>query len=133
MVDITFKPHTFRQATATAVITTSSVDTIELVKRNAVPKGNIFDFSRAAGLLAIKNTSAVIPDCHPLPVEYASVRHELDGLTIIITVEVHTIYKTGIEDDLAGAAFRFSLGRFTRREEIDYVVQTCIPIIKGYK
>ena len=64
MVDITFKPHTFRQATATAVITTSSVDTIELVKRNAVPKGNIFDFSRAAGLLAIKNTSAVIPDCH---------------------------------------------------------------------
>ena len=105
MVDITFKPHTFRQATATAVITTSSVDTIELVKRNAVPKGNIFDFSRAAGLLAIKNTSAVIPDCHPLPVEYASVRHELDGLTIIITVEVHTIYKTGVEvEAMHGAA-----------------------------
>ena len=105
MVDITFKPHTFRQATATAVITTSSVDTIELVKRNAVPKGNIFDFSRAAGLLAIKNTSAVIPDCHPLPVEYASVRHELDGLKIIITVEVHTIYKTGVEvEAMHGAA-----------------------------
>ena len=70
-----------------------------------VPKGDIFEFSRAAGLLAIKKTSDVIPDCHPLPVEYAAVTHDLDGLKIIISVEVHTIYKTGVEvEAMHGAA-----------------------------
>jgi molybdenum cofactor synthesis domain-containing protein len=45
------------------------------------------------------------PDCHPLPVEYAAIKHEVDGLNIIITVEVHTIYKTGVEvEAMHGAA-----------------------------
>jgi cyclic pyranopterin phosphate synthase len=105
MVDITHKQYTLRQAIATAVVNTSSAETIAIINRNAVPKGNIFEFSRAAGLLAIKNTSSVIPDCHPLPVEYASIRHELKDLSIIITVEVHTIYKTGVEvEAMHGAA-----------------------------
>ena len=65
----------------------------------------MYEFSRAAGLFAIKKTSDVIPDCHPLPVEYAAITHELDGLNIIITVEVHTIYKTGVEvEAMHGAA-----------------------------
>jgi len=56
-------------------------------------------------LLAIKKTSDVIPDCHPLPVEYAAINHQLDGLNIIITVQVHTIYKTGVEvEAMHGAA-----------------------------
>jgi molybdenum cofactor biosynthesis enzyme len=42
-----------------------------LIKNKKVPKGDVFEFSRAAGLLGIKKTSDVIPDCHPLPVEYA--------------------------------------------------------------
>ncbi len=105
MVDITHKQYTLRQAIATAIVNTSSVDTIDIINRNAVPKGNIFEFSRAAGLLAIKNTSSVIPDCHPLPVEYASIRHEIKDLSIVITVEVHTIYKTGVEvEAMHGAA-----------------------------
>jgi cyclic pyranopterin phosphate synthase len=105
MVDITHKQYTLRQAIATAVVNTSSAETIAIINRNAVPKGNIFEFSRAAGLLAIKNTSSVIPDCHPLPVEYASIRHEIKDLSIIITVEVHTIYKTGVEvEAMHGAA-----------------------------
>jgi molybdenum cofactor synthesis domain-containing protein len=56
-------------------------------------------------LLAIKKTSDVIPDCHPLPVEYAAITHTIEGLNIIISVEVHTIYKTGVEvEAMHGAA-----------------------------
>jgi molybdenum cofactor biosynthesis protein MoaC len=78
---------------------------VDAVKNKTVPKGDVFEFSRAAGLLAIKKTSDVIPDCHPLPVEYAAIKHEVDGLNIIITVEVHTIYKTGVEvEAMHGAA-----------------------------
>src|SRR6188768_852950 len=105
MVDITSKSNSLRKAIATAIISVSQQETIDSIKSRKVPKGDVFEFSRAAGLFAIKKTSDVIPDCHPLPVEYASITHELDGLNIIITVEVHTIYKTGVEvEAMHGAA-----------------------------
>ena len=105
MVNITHKQTSLRKAIATAVVSVSKQETIEVVKNKTVPKGDVFEFSRAAGLLAIKKTSDVIPDCHPLPIEFAAIKHEVDGLNIIITVEVHTIYKTGVEvEAMHGAA-----------------------------
>lgn len=105
MVDITHKSNSLRQAIATAIITVSKPQTIEAIRSKTVPKGDVFEFSRAAGLLAIKKTSDVIPDCHPLPVEFAAIKHQLDGLSIRVSVEVHTIYKTGVEvEAMHGAA-----------------------------
>jgi cyclic pyranopterin monophosphate synthase len=105
MVDITHKSTTLRQAIATALLTVSKQETIDAIQNKTVPKGDVFEFSRAAGLLAIKKTSDVIPDCHPLPVEFASIKHEIDGLSIRIFVEVRTIYKTGVEvEAMHGAA-----------------------------
>lgn len=105
MVDITHKSTTLRQAIATALLTVSKQETIAAIQNKTVPKGDVFEFSRAAGLLAIKKTSDVIPDCHPLPVEFASIKHSIEGLSIFISVEVHTIYKTGVEvEAMHGAA-----------------------------
>src|SRR6187397_2335366 len=105
MVDITSKSNSLRKAIATAIVSVSQQETIDTIKNKKVPKGDVFEFSRAAGLLGIKKTSDVIPDCHPLPVEYASITHELEGLDVIITVEVHSIYKTGVEvEAMHGAA-----------------------------
>jgi cyclic pyranopterin monophosphate synthase len=105
MVNITHKANSLRQAIATATITVSQQETIDAVRNRKVPKGDVVEFSRAAGLLAIKKTSDVIPDCHPLPVEYSAITHTIEGLSIIVTVEVHTIYKTGVEvEAMHGAA-----------------------------
>ena len=105
MVNITHKNSSLRKAVATAILTVSKQSTIDAIRDRKVPKGDVFEFSRAAGLLGIKKTSDVSPDCHPLPVEYASIQHQMDGLTILITVEVHTIYKTGVEvEAMHGAA-----------------------------
>jgi molybdenum cofactor biosynthesis protein MoaC len=105
MVNITHKSNSLREAIATAIVSVSKQETIDAVKQGKVPKGDVFEFSRAAGLLAIKKTSDVIPDCHPLPVEYARIQHKVDGLKILISVEVHTIYKTGVEvEAMHGAA-----------------------------
>jgi len=49
------------------------------------------EFARVAGLFAVKKTSDLIPDCHPLPVEFTQVSYELMGLEIRISVEVHTV------------------------------------------
>src|SRR5574337_683798 len=94
MNDITNKTSSLRKAIATAIVKTSKQETIDAIKNNQVPKGNVFEFSRAAGLLAIKKTSDVIPDCHPLPVEFAAIKHRIEDLNIIIEVEVHTIYRS---------------------------------------
>ncbi len=105
MVDITFKSSSLRTAVAVATLTVSKQETIDAVNNRTIPKGDVLEFSRAAGLLAIKKTSDVIPDCHPLPVEYAAISHKIEGLDIIISVTVHTIYKTGVEvEAMHGAA-----------------------------
>jgi cyclic pyranopterin monophosphate synthase len=105
MVDITHKNNTLRKAIASATITVSRQATIDAVVNKLVPKGDVFEFSRAAGLLAVKKTSDAIPDCHPLPVEYTAITYSIEGLSIFIQVEVHTVYKTGVEvEAMHGAA-----------------------------
>jgi molybdenum cofactor biosynthesis protein MoaC len=97
MVNITHKSTTLRKAIALGILKVSKQETIDAILNRQVPKGDVFEFSRAAGLLACKKTYEVIPDCHPLPVEYASISHHIEGLNIVIRVEVHTVYKTGVE------------------------------------
>jgi len=105
MVNITHKQNSLREAIASAIVKVSKLETINAIKDRKVPKGDVFEFARAAGLLGIKKTSDVIPDCHPLPVEYASITYEIEDLSIKILVEVHTIYKTGVEvEAMHGAA-----------------------------
>ena len=105
MKDILNKSSTRRRAVATAKLILRDPAAMEAVLQKKVPKGDVFEFSRAAGLLAIKKTADVIPDCHPLPVEYAAIGFSTEGLTIQISVEVHTIYKTGVEvEAMHGAA-----------------------------
>jgi cyclic pyranopterin monophosphate synthase len=105
MVNITHKVKSLRIAVATAIVNVSQQETIEAVQMRKVPKGDVFEFARAAGLLAVKKTSDVIPDCHPLPVEYTGISFSVEGLNVFIRVEVHTIYRTGVEvEAMHGAA-----------------------------
>lgn len=119
MVDITHKNSTLRKAIATATVKTSSVNTITAVEQRKVPKGDVYEFARAAGLLAIKKTSDVIPDCHPLPIEYASITYQIDHLDIIVKVEVHTIYKTGVEVEAMHGASVAALVMYDMLKPID--------------
>jgi cyclic pyranopterin phosphate synthase len=119
MVDITHKNSTLRKAIATAIVKTSSLDTITAVEQRRVPKGDVFEFSRAAGLLAVKKTSDVIPDCHPLPIEFTSISYEIVDLDIIIKVEVHTIYKTGVEVEAMHGASVAALVMYDMLKPID--------------
>jgi cyclic pyranopterin monophosphate synthase len=97
MKDILFKTFTLRKAIATAIVKLADKEAMAAVLNKTVPKGDVFEFSRAAGLLAIKKTPDVIPDCHPIPIEFAAISYKTENLSIYISVEVHTIYKTGVE------------------------------------
>lgn len=123
MVNITHKITTLRKAVATAVLQVSKQETIDAIQNKQVPKGDVFEFGRAAGLLAIKKTSDVIPDCHPLPVEFASISYAVDGLQINISVEVHAIYRTGVEVEAMHGAAITALTLYDMLKPIDKEVE----------
>jgi molybdenum cofactor biosynthesis protein MoaC len=119
MNNITHKVSSLRKAIATAVVKVSSPETINAIQHKTVPKGDVFEFSRAAGLLAIKKTSDVIPDCHPLPVEFASITYVVHELEVTIAVEVHTIYRTGVEVEAMHGAAITALTMYDMLKPID--------------
>ena len=123
MVDITNKIVTHRSAIAEAIVAVSKQETIDAILNKTVPKGDVFEASRVAGLFGIKRTSDMIPDCHPLPVEFAAVRHRIEGLQIIIETEVHTLYKTGVEVEAMHGASVTALTIYDMLKPIDKGVE----------
>lgn len=119
MVNITHKVSSLRVAIAVARLTVSKPETITAIQNRQVPKGDVFEFARAAGLLAVKKTADVIPDCHPLPVEYTAITYAIEDLTVIISVEVHTIYKTGVEVEAMHGAAVTALTMYDMLKPID--------------
>jgi cyclic pyranopterin phosphate synthase len=119
MNNITSKIYSLRKAIAIATVRVSHEATIEAIRERKVPKGDVFEFARAAGLLAIKKTSDVIPDCHPLPVEYAAISYDIHELNVLISVEVHTLYKTGIEVEAMHGAAITALTMYDMLKPID--------------
>ena len=123
MVNITHKQNTLRKAIASAIVKVSKQETIDAINNRKIPKGDVFEFSRAAGLLAIKKTSDVIPDCHPLPVEFAAITYAIEGLQILINVEVHTIYKTGVEVEAMHGASVTALVLYDMLKPVDKEIE----------
>jgi molybdenum cofactor biosynthesis protein len=119
MVNITHKNNTLRKAIATAVVQVSSEQTIDAVLNNKVPKGNVFEMSKTAGLFAAKKTSDVIPDCHPLPIEFTAITFDVRGLEIHVFTEIHTIYKTGVEVEAMHSASVVALTMYDMLKPID--------------
>lgn len=119
MVDITSKSSSLRTAIARAVVSVSRQETIDAIINKTVPKGDVYEMAKTAGLFAVKRTSDMIPDCHPLPVEFTAVRYETTGLEIHIEVEVHTIYRTGVEVEAMHGASVVALTIYDMLKPID--------------
>ena len=98
MVDVSKKPEVFRQATARGTIKLKP-ETVQRIKKGRVEKGDIFSLAKAAGVLAAKKTSELIPLCHPLPLTSADVTIQIIDKSAIVVVEatVKASAKTGVE------------------------------------
>jgi len=123
MVDITNKSNTLRIATAQAIVKVSKAETIAAIETDTVPKGNVFAMSKAAGLLGVKKTPDILPDCHPLPIEYTGIDYEINGLEITVTCTVKTIYKTGVEVEAMHGASVVALNMYDMLKPIDKGVE----------
>lgn len=119
MVDITPKSSTLRKAIAQAIVKVSKPETIRAIKQRTVPKGDVLECARVAGLFAAKRTADMIPDCHPLPVEFTSVSYKIEEMEVKVLVEIHTIYKTGVEVEAMHAASVVALTMYDMLKPID--------------
>ena len=98
MVDVSNKNETERIAIATGTVKASS-ETIELIKSGQIGKGDVLGVARVAGIMAMKNTSNLIPMCHPVMITGSSIDFEIDSEKneIRITAASKVVHKTGVE------------------------------------
>jgi cyclic pyranopterin monophosphate synthase len=96
MVAVGAKPIQHRIATAQGKLVCLPA-TIRLLKRRALPKGDVLTVAQVAGVQAVKNTAGLIPLCHPLPLSHVEINFAIRRANIEITCKVETHAQTGVE------------------------------------
>src|SRR3989304_2527592 len=103
MVDITSKPEVHREATAKGRIKLKP-ETIKRIEQRKIEKGDPFTVAKIAGVLAAKNTSSLIPLCHPLPLTSINVDLRVVGSSEVeVEATVKTKAQTGVEMEALAA------------------------------
>ena len=96
MVDVSAKPDLQRQAVAEGRLTCAT-STIDLLRAQALPKGDVLTVAQIAGVQAAKSTSMLIPLCHSLALTGVKVEFTVEDDGILIRATVRTTGKTGVE------------------------------------
>lgn len=96
MIDVGDKPVSLRIATAEGVLRFGE-ETYSLIRDGSSPKGNIHEMARISGTMGAKKTSDLIPYCHTIPIDSIKVNTHIERTCITITVNVKSIWNTGVE------------------------------------
>jgi cyclic pyranopterin monophosphate synthase len=96
MVEVGDKPEVQRTAMAKGKITLQE-NTLKLIKKGEVKKGNILTTAQIAAIQAIKSTPQIIPLCHPLPISGVKIDFKFFSNQIEIIINVRSAGKTGVE------------------------------------
>ena len=96
MVDVSAKPDSHRTAMAEGRLHCAAA-TIDLLRAQALPKGDVLTVAQIAGLQAAKATSTLIPLCHPLGLSGASLEFSVEPTSILIRATIRSTGQTGVE------------------------------------
>ncbi|MBE2203424.1 MAG: cyclic pyranopterin monophosphate synthase MoaC [Chthoniobacterales bacterium] len=118
MVDVGGKPLQTRVARATAELHCQPT-TIKLLADQALPKGDVLAVARIAGIQAAKQTAALIPLCHSLPLDKVTVDFAVKNDKILITTMAKTHAKTGVEMEALTAASLAALTLYDMMKAVD--------------
>lgn len=118
MLDISNKPTTLRTATAISQLRVSPA-TLEHLRNGTIPKGNPLEVAKVAAIQAAKNTSTLIPYCHPIPVEFVGVSFTVGEGNITAEVTVKAIARTGVEMEALTAASAAALTLYDMMKMLD--------------
>ncbi|MFH1318902.1 MAG: cyclic pyranopterin monophosphate synthase MoaC [Candidatus Omnitrophota bacterium] len=96
MIDVGEKDKTQRLARAKAAVKLNK-DIIEKIKAKEIPKGDILEIARVAGILAAKKTDSLIPLCHNIELDYVNISFTITPDSVVIESIAKTTAKTGVE------------------------------------
>jgi cyclic pyranopterin phosphate synthase len=116
MVDVSAKPATRREATASAFVALSKA-VLKALPKN--PKGNPLEVARLAGIQAAKKTSELIPMCHPIPLTFIDVITTVTNKGVIISASAATTANTGVEMEALTAASVAALTIYDMTKALD--------------
>lgn len=103
MVDVSAKADTVREAVAEGMISMTP-EVIAAMRAGDIKKGDVLGTARIAGIMAAKQTSGLIPLCHPLPISSVSVEFDYTEAGVRVETRVRTAGKTGVEMEALTAA-----------------------------
>lgn len=132
MVDVSEKNKTERVAIAVSKIKVSK-ETLELIKEGKIGKGDVLGVARVAGIMASKQTSNLIPMCHPLMISSCNIDFEINDEenSIEIKATVKIVDKTGVEMEALTAATISALTIYDMCKAIDKrMVIECTHLLK---
>ena len=118
MVDVSEKEPSARRAVAQAVLTTRT-DVVAAVLVGDLPKGEAIGTARIAGIMAAKQTSSLIPLCHPLPLTSITVDITGAGDALTVVATVATTAQTGVEMEALTAASVAALTLYDMIKAVD--------------
>ena len=118
MVDVGAKPVTAREAVASGEITMSRA-ALQAIRRRRVAKGDPLATARLAGILAAKQTSTLIPLCHPLPLTHVDVELVPTARGYRIVARVRTSAQTGVEMEALTAVAVAALTIYDMMKAVD--------------
>jgi cyclic pyranopterin phosphate synthase len=116
MVDVSAKPATRREATASAFVALSKA-VLKAMPKN--PKGNPLEVARVAGIQAAKKTSELIPMCHPIPLTFIDVITTVTKKGVVISASAATTANTGVEMEALAAASVAALTIYDMTKALD--------------
>jgi cyclic pyranopterin phosphate synthase len=116
MVDVSAKPATRREATASAFVALSKA-VLKGMPKN--PKGNPLEVARVAGIQAAKKTSELIPMCHPIPLTFIDVITTVTNKGVVISASAATTANTGVEMEALTAASVAALTIYDMTKALD--------------
>ncbi len=118
MVDVSGKAETFRTATACARVSMRA-ETLQVIRQGSAKKGDVLGVARIAGIMAAKQTSSLIPLCHPLPIDAVTLDLSAGESGVDIRATVRTTGRTGVEMEALTAASVAALTVYDMCKAID--------------
>jgi len=118
MIDVSSKSNTLRYALAEGFLS-GRPEVLQRVFDKTVPKGDVAEVARAAGIAAAKRCSELIVFCHPIPLDWVEVFFEPHEKGIRVTAEVRSVWKTGVEVEAITAVTGALLNAYDMLKPLD--------------
>jgi cyclic pyranopterin phosphate synthase len=133
MVDVSAKPLSSRTAVAAGKISLRK-ETVDLVRKNEIAKGDVIATAKIAGIQAAKQTAHLIPLCHPLPLSEVKIDIDISGDGADVRCTARTVAQTGVEMEALTGVTVALLTIYDMCKAVDKEMEiSCIRLVEKWK